>query len=204
MKSILFSLGCALALYGTFAYRLALADEKSPLEPLSAEVAEMMKKAEMAGTPGEEHQLLEPLIGEWTAEIRSWITPSGPPVMNQGTAKAEWTMKGRFVREEFSGEIMGRPFQGMSLTGYDKQKKQYVGIWVDDMSTAIIKSEGTAAEDGKLLTLLSKMDCAVTGEKDMPIRQVIRIVSDDEHVLEMYATNQGKEAKTMEITYTRK
>ena len=55
------------------------------------------------------------------------------------------------------------------------------------------------------LTFLSKMDCPMTGEKDMSFKQVIRIINADTHVFEMHETREGKsERKTMEITYTRK
>lgn len=42
--------------------------------------------------------------------------------MSQATAKASWTLKGQFVEGEFFGEMMGRPFTGRSLLGYDNTK----------------------------------------------------------------------------------
>ena len=33
-------------------------------------------------------------------------------------------MNGRFVQEEFQGEMMGKAFRGMSLIGYDNQKQK--------------------------------------------------------------------------------
>ena len=177
-------------------------DSGGQMDP--AKMAEMMKKAEEAGAPGDAHKKLEPLIGEWTAEVQCWMDPGSPPMVSKGAAKAEWVMKGRFVKEEFDGEMMGKPFQGMSLTGYDNQKKHYSTLWVDDTSTALFMSAGTADKGGRVITFESKMDCPVTGEKDMPVKQVLHIVSPDKHVFEMHHTRQGKEAKVMEITYTRK
>jgi hypothetical protein len=170
----------------------------------AANTAEMMKKVEAAGAPGAPHKALEPLIGEWTAEVKSWMAPEGPPTASKGTARAEWAMNGRFVREEFKGEMMGKPFTGMSLTGYDNLKQKYNNLWVDDMSTAIFTSTGTADDGAKVITFESKMDCPVTGEKDMPVKQVLRILGPDKHVFEMYDLRKGQQSKTMEITYTRK
>ena len=48
------------------------------------------------------------------------------------------------------------------------------------------------------------MDCPMTGEKDMPVKQVLRIISPDKHVFEMHDPRKGEKSKTMEITYTRK
>jgi len=179
--------------------KTALSDKTDP-----AKMAEMMKKVEAAGTPGAAHKALEPLVGEWTAEVKSWMSPDAPPTVSKGSAKAQWTLNGRFVREEFKGEMMGKPFQGISLTGYDNQKQKYNSVWVDDMSTAIFASTGTAEGNGKVITFESKMDCPMTGEKDMPVKQVLRILSKDKHVFEMHDPRKGENSKTMEITYTRK
>ncbi len=92
----------------------------------------------------------------------------------------------------------------MSLTGYDNQKEKYNTVWVDDMSTAILTSEGTAENGAKVLTFMGKMDCPATGEKDMPIKQVLRIISPNKRVFEMHDVSKGGDNKTMEITYTRK
>ena len=44
----------------------------------------------------------------------------------------------------------------------------------------------------------------MTGEKDMPVKQVLRIISPDKHVFEMHDPTISDNSKTMEITYTRK
>jgi hypothetical protein len=205
MKSPLVPLCSAIVLTGLFTAGAVLGKEKEAPEKVDPKVAEMMKKAEVLGAPGAAHKLLEPLVGEWTADVQFFMTPGGPPTASKGTAKSEWVLDGRFIKEEFKGEMMGKPFTGMMLTGYDNHKKQYTSFWVDDMSTAMLKSEGTMDNDGKVITFRTKMDCPVTGEKDMPIRQVIRIVNPDKHVFEMHETREGKpEHQTMEITYTRK
>lgn len=163
-----------------------------------------MKKAEAAGTPGASHKALEPLVGNWTAEVKCWMAPDAPPMVSKATSKASWAMNGRFVKEEFDGEMMGKPFKGMSLTGYDNMKQKYKTVWIDDMSTGIVSTEGTADTDSKVLTFTGNMDCPATGEKNMAIKQVLRIINSNKHIFEMYDSSKGTESKTMEITYTRK
>jgi hypothetical protein len=170
-------------------------EEAASKKPDAANVAEMMKKIEAAGSPGATHKALEPLVGEWTAEVKAWMAPDAPPTVTKGTAKAEWVMNGRFVREDFKGEMMGKPFTGMSLTGYDNLKQKYNSLWVDDMSTAIFTSLGTADDGVKAITFESKMDCPVTDQKDMPVKQVLRILGRDKHVFEMYDLRDGKESE---------
>ena len=194
----------AVVIAGTLVASLALAEDKSASQKMDPKMEEMMKKAEAAGTPGAAHKALEPLIGNWNAEVKSWMAPDASPTVTKGTAKSSWAMKGRFVQEDFNGEFMGKPFRGMSLTGYDNMKQKYNTLWVDDMNTSIFTSEGSAEDGAKTITFTGKMDCPMTGEKDVPMKQVVRIVSPDKHVLEMYDLSKGDNTKTMEITYTRK
>ena len=192
----------ALAVVGALFAGVVIAKDKAA--KLDPKTEEMMKKAEIAGTPGAGHKALEPLVGSWTAEVKCWMDPSAPPTVNKATAKSTWVMDGRFVQEEFKGEFMGKPFRGMSLMGYDNTKQKFNSIWVDDMHTSILYSEGDADGAYKVFTLEGKMDCPITGQKDMTMRQVIRIINRDTHVFEMHDPSKGANSKTMEITYTRK
>jgi hypothetical protein len=158
---------------------------------------------EVAGTPGSAHKALEPLVGSWNVEVKQWMSPDAPPTTTKGTSKATWAMGGRFVQEEFKGEFMGKPFRGLSFTGYDNTKQRYNNVWMDDMHTAIFTSEGEGENGGKVVTLEGSYDCPLTGEKNKAMKQVIRVISRDKHVLEMYDPGKGN-ARTMEITYTRK
>jgi len=190
----------ALAIAGALVAGSAIAGDPK----MDPQMAEMMKKAEAAGTPGAAHKALEPLIGEWTAQVTCYSAPDAPAGVTQGTAKASWIMNGRFVQEEFTGEFMGKPFRGISLTGYDNMKQKYTTVWVDDMSTAMMKSEGEAKDGGRTITFEGRYDCAMTGRKDLPMKQVIRMISRDKHIFEMHDLSKGEHSKMMEITYTRK
>lgn len=185
---------------GTLVAGLALASDKK----VDPKMEEMMKKVEAAGKPGAAHKALEPLVGDWNAEVKMWMDPAAAPTTSKGTAKAVWDLNGRFVREEFKGEFMGKPFRGLSFTGYDNVKQKYNNVWIDDMSTTIFTSEGEADKAGKAISFEGSYSCAMTGEKEKPSKQVIRIISPDKHIFEMYDPSKGANAKTMEITYTRK
>ena len=195
---------CSAFVVASLAAGLALADEKSDSKKGDPKMEEMMKKVEAAGKPGAEHKALEPMVGDWNAEVKLWMAPDAPPNVTKGSAKSKWILGGRFVQQEFKGEFMGKPFQGIGLTGYDNMKKKYNSFWVDDVSTAMFTSEGGGESGGKAITLEGKYDCAMTGEKDKASKQIVRIVSRDKHVFEMYDPSQGPNVKTMEITYTRK
>jgi hypothetical protein len=174
--------------------------EKAP----SAEELEMMKKWEAAATPGAEHKALEPLVGTWEVASKWWMDPTSPPMETKGRCKTSWILGGRFVQDEFEGEFMGKPMKGIGLTGYDNVKKKYNGVWIDNMGTAMLHSEGDASADGKTFTFTGKVDDVMTGEKDKTMKFTVRIESDKKHVFEMFDTSTGKDVKCAEMVYTRK
>jgi hypothetical protein len=179
---------------------LERAGAKSGAGTPDADKAEMMKKMEAAGTPGPAHKALEHFVGNWQAEVKCWMEPGAAPNVSHATAKGSWILNGHFLEEEFHGEMMGRPFTGRSLIGYDNTKQTFNSVWVSDMQTSMFTSEGKGENGNKVITLEGRMNCAATGRKDMPMKTVFRVLSPDKHVFEMF--NDG--VKSMEITYTRK
>jgi hypothetical protein len=160
---------------------------------------EMMKRVQQAGAPGAGHKALDALGGNWKAEVKCFMNPDGPANVSHGTSKTSWILGGRFLEEEFHGEMMGKPFTGRGLLGFDNSKQKFKSVWVDDVNTAIITTEGKGENGNKVIMLEGKVDCAGTGQKDITMKQVFRILSPDKHVLEMSHDGTTK----MEITYTR-
>ncbi len=178
-------------------------DDKSGSRPSDAEKQEMMKKMEAAGTPGPGHKALEALVGNWKAEVKCWHEPSGSPQVSQGTAKSNWILNGRFLQEDFHGEMMGKPFHGLYLVGYDNTKQTFNTVWVSDMQTSMFVSEGKGENGNKVITQEGRTSCAATGQTNVLMKTVLRIISNDKHTFEMFDGSKGENTKTMEITYTR-
>jgi hypothetical protein len=166
---------------------------------------EMMKKWEAYKTPGAAHKLLDVFVGEWDVENTMWMGgPDSPATKSKGTARTKWILDGHYQQQEFTGEMMQQPFQGIGLTGYDNFRKKYFNTWIDSMGTGLFTSEGTADDSGKVFTFTGKMDDPMTGEKDKPTKLIIHIVSPDKHTFEMHDLALGEKSKVMEMTYTRK
>jgi hypothetical protein len=109
---------------------------------------------------------------------------------------------GRYLVEHFRCSFMDDPFEGMAIIGYDNQKKKHVSIWIDSHSTGIMMSEGTYDEATKTTTMMGDYVDPLRGP--MKMKNVLREISKDKNVMEMYDIGpDGKEQKTMEITYTR-
>ncbi|MGZ8394793.1 MAG: DUF1579 domain-containing protein [Nitrospira sp.] len=178
----------------------ALAKDKQPTD---AEMQAMMETYKKLATPGEPHKQLAGLAGSWTTNTKSWMDPNKPPIESAGTAEMKVLLDGRFLQQEFTGEMMGQPFSGVGIDGYDNLRKKYVTTWIDTMGTGIFSMEGTASADGKTITL--KGQHAEAGGGHMTHRAVWKISDNNTQTFVMYGTHKGgKEMKMMEITYTRK
>jgi hypothetical protein len=195
--------GAVLALALLFS-AAASAQEKKPAMPSEEERAKMMELWMKLATPGPNHKLLEPIVGSFNVKTVMWEYPGAPAQESTGTSEHAWVLGGRYVQQTFHGSFMGQPFEGIGYTGYDNYRKQYIGVWMDTMGTAMLISNGSADASGRRMTFTGDWDDAMTGKKST-MREEFRIVDNDTHVMEMYVPGpDGKESKNLEITYTRK
>ena len=176
---------------------MAVADEQKP-----PDMKAMMEKMEKAGTPGEPHKRLASMEGDWNTKTKSWAEPNKPPMETAGTCEQKMIMDGRFLKQKCKGEMMGKQFEGMGITGYDNETKKFTSTWMDNMSTTLHVMEGTAT-DANTVTQQGEFVCPMRGP--MKLRSVMKIVDNNTNIFEMYGTDKsGQEMKMMEITYTRK
>jgi hypothetical protein len=168
-------------------------DEKAAMEA-------MMK----AGTPGEAHKKLEPIVGTFDTKVKMWMDPSKPAEESSGKTESKWVLGNRFVQQTYEGTFMGQPFSGMGYMGYDNITKKYTGTWMDSMGTAMMNSTGKVDASGKVMTYTAMMNDPVTG-KLCKITEKVTVADNDHHMMEMWGPDpSGKNYKMMEITYVRK
>jgi len=164
---------------------------------------ESMEIYKRLAVPGAPHKLLTRMAGSWDTRTSSWFEPGKPPVESKGTCEQTMILGGRFLHQEFTGDMMGAVFTGIGVTGYDNFKKRYVSTWSDSMSTGIYYFEGISGNDDHTIEMECRTDDPVRGS--IKWRSVTKIVDDNTHLFEMYVTDKSdKEQKMMEITYTRK
>lgn len=169
---------------------------------VNAQSQDDMKAMMAYSTPGEIHQMMAKSVGTWSGAITMWMKPGAPPMNMTGESKSEMIMGGRYLQATNSGNMMGMPFQGISVTGYDNAKKVFVNSWIDNMGTGMMFLEGTWDNATMSINFSGKMVDPTSG-KDMPIREVIKFVDDNTQLLDMYVGSGGSEYKSMEIKYTR-
>ena len=180
---------------------VAMAKDKKPEKQMDPQA--MMEMYQKLATPGEPHKLFASLAGSWTTKTKEWMEPGKPPTESTGTAEMKMLLDGRFLQQEFTSQMMGQPFSGIGIDGYDNLRKRYVTTWIDTMGTGIFQMEGTASADGKTITLKGRHD--EPGGGQMTHRAVWKIVDGNTQTFDMYGTHKhGKEMKMLEIAYTRK
>jgi hypothetical protein len=178
-----------------------LAKEKKDQKPMDHQA--MMELWKKMAQPGEPHQLFASLAGSWTTTTKEWMEPGKPPTESTGTAEMKMLLDGRFLYQEFTGDMMGQPFSGIGIDAYDNMTKKYVTAWMDTMGTGIFMMEGTASADAKTITL--KGSHPEPGGGKMSHRAVWKIIDNNNQTFDMYGAHHGqKETKMMEITYSRK
>jgi len=171
----------------------------------TAEQQAMMDKMTKAATPGPQHEMLKKLAGEWNTTAKFQMDPSQPPQESQGVSTMTILMDGRYCQESAAGQMMGQPFSGMGITGYDNVTGKYVSTWIDNMGTGIMSSTGTADASGKVINWTGTMSDPMTG-KPAKERMITKFVDDNHYTFEMYGIPPGgkKEMKMMTIEYSRK
>jgi len=183
----------------------------APIEAQDAGKAPEMtpaQKAEMdaytkAGTPGAPHKKLASTAGTYSVKVKNWHEPGAPATEESGTATRTMALDGRVLVEDFKGTMMGSPYAGHGMTGYDNVSGKYWSTWSDNMSTGIMLSQGTCD---------AQMVCTFKGSWNDPIkkgpvnsRMTTRWTSPTTEVFEMYGPDKkGAEMKMMEITYTKR
>ncbi len=181
----------------------AFAQGKQEHPPMTPEQKAEMEAYMKAGTPGAPHQWLASTAGSYDLKIKSWHEPGGPAMEDTGSATRKMMLDGRVLVEDLSSSMMGTPFTGQGMRGYDNVSGRYWATWTDSMSTGLMVSEGSCD---------AQKVCTFTGSWNDPIkkspvkaRMTTRWTSPTIEVFEMYGPGKdGKEMKMMEITYIKK
>ncbi len=176
----------------------ALADEAK--KPSAAEQA-AMEKMMKAGTPGPEHQQMAKMVGKWKVTTKTWSAPGKPGDASERAAEYRTLYGGRYLEETMTGKMDGMDIEGRGIEGYDNVTKEYFGTWIDNMSTSFMFTRGKCKADK--CTFRGKMTDPVAG-KEVPVNTTMTRKDDNTYVWEMTQPGpDGKQFKSMEMTYTR-
>jgi hypothetical protein len=152
--------------------------------------------------PGPEHQKLAAHAGTWDCAVEM-LGEDGKMQTSKGVNEARVACGGLWLVEDFQAEMMGAPFTGHGVSGFDPAKGKYTTTWVDSMVTAPITFEGTFDAAGKVLTMTGMVP-GMDG-KPQQHRHVITWKDANQYTFEMFVAGpDGKEMCVLKITYTRR
>lgn len=167
--------------------------------------ATIAKNWEVYMTPTDVHKMMASWDGKWNGTVSMWHSAGATPEISQESTTNSMLMGGRYQQGVHVGTMMGQPFEGRSLLAYDNAKRTFTSTWIDNMGTGVMVVEGPWDESTKSMTLKgTSVDPSAGTGKEVPVREVYKIIDDKTHLMEMYGNGpDGKEFKMMEIKYSR-
>jgi hypothetical protein len=152
--------------------------------------------------PGPEHEHLKKDVGRWDAMVEMFEGPGSEPQKSKGVETNTLMAGGLWLVTEFKGDMGGMAFEGHGITGYDPNKKKYVGTWADSMSTGLSTVESTY--DAGKKTLTGWIEGPDPSGKTIKMRTVTEWKDDNTRVVTFHMQGpDGKEVMGMRITYKR-
>lgn len=171
---------------------------------MSAEEKAMMEAWMKAMTPGPQHQHLAAHTGTWSGTVKLWQAPGAPPEISQASSQRTLGLGGRVLIDHWTGSMMGMPFEGMGMTGYDNAAKRWWSTWSDNFGTGVMISYGNCAEDPTQGCTYSATFFDPTTGQEGKSRSVVSWPTPDQEKMEMFMVGpDGKEFKSMEILVRR-
>ncbi len=164
---------------------------------LAFAMAQVAALGQAPPAPGPEHEALKKLEGTWNAKVKMGTNES------PATATYKMICGGMWLMSDFQGQFADQKFSGQGLDSYDPEKKKYVSVWVDSMSTRPMLLEGTHDKEKKTTTMTGE----APGPDGKPAKhKMVTHMPDDDHMaFTMYIIgDDGQENKIMTIEYTRK
>jgi hypothetical protein len=142
--------------------------------------------------PTKEHEMLKELEGEWEFVLEGGVT---------GTATYKMQHGGLWLESKLEMPMPTGKFTGQGLDSYDPNKKKFVSIWVDNMSSTPIISEGVYDAAKKTLTMAGKGPNE-SGQL-VDYKMVTHYKDKDTHTFKMWMGS-ATGAPMMDATYKRK
>ena len=165
---------------------------------------EMMARFKDYSTPNENHRVLDAVVGDWTYTSKHWMASDASVQESTGTAQAKWILDGHFVQQDVQGDMMGQPFTGVSLIGFDNIGKEYQSVWYNNMGTGMMVVSGKYDAAAKTITQGGNFYCPLT-DGQRSTRWVTKFIDANTYAFEMWMVDEaGKDFKSMEIVYSKK
>lgn len=110
-----------------------------------------------------EHDLLKKFVGAWACDAECVMGPNGETQKSTGTVNSRM-LGDLWVINELQFDSPGSTMKGLQTIGYDAEKGQYVGTWVDSVMNHQWNYTGSVNDSGDTL-ILEATGPLMTGEQ---------------------------------------
>ncbi len=153
----------------------------------------------VAGMPGEQHEILNDLVGAWSGTVKVWSEHLKEPQITKARCLNRWILADRYLETEYEGELApGVILRARSLTGYDNESRRHFSVWIDSVSTSLWLEYGEYDPASKTLTYRASQNDARLNRGS-----TVCIVNRDKHVLTTWVGQGKNRRKVMEVVYER-
>ena len=149
--------------------------------------------------PTEEHAQLLAGVGAWEGTMTMFM-PGMPSEPTPAKESVE-AIGGFWTLSQFKTEVMGMPYHGTGVAGYDPERGKYVGTWCDNMSSLLCVMEGQVDPATGHLTMRWEAPDMATGQ--VVPHWFVLDHKGDTYTSTFYA-GEGEGAKTMVLDMKRK
>lgn len=173
---------------------------RAPVAGVAPSLAEQVREASRASTPGARHRQLEPLAGDWRIELADVAEDQTERSVAHGEGRLEWVHERRylawFAHLEGTGTTSG-------FLGYDLRQEQYQLLMISSLSTGmgVASGYGDLAGQGVRFTLESLEPAS--GQRAR-MSSVLRIVDANHFVLDAYGVDGAGRERVVRRTHYRR
>ncbi|MEP6928522.1 MAG: DUF1579 domain-containing protein [Flavobacterium sp.] len=176
---------------------------EEPVTEPPLDSAAQMKAWVAYATPGSPHKMMADEIGTWNCDMTFWEKANAKPEKANSTAIVKMILGGRYQETNYSGKMMGQPFEGKNTLAYNNASKEFTTTFIDNMGTGMMIATGKYDEKTKSMELKGDMVNPLNGKKT-PYREIYTIVDANTRKMEMFDVKNGEEYKSMEIVMKKK
>lgn len=155
-------------------------------------------------TPPRDHEWLKGLVGEWTTTWKMYMGPDQPPIEAAGTDSVR-AVGDYWVVAEAKSEMLGAPYNGIMSLGYDAERKQFHGTWIDSFCGRLWVYKGTLNDAGDTLTLETEGPSPQDPSKIVKYKETMRVNGPDSRAFtSTYQAEDGKWVRLVAVEFQRK
>ncbi len=204
MKGYVLCVGIGLMVGGILASSAVVSGDQEGQPEMSAEHAAVMAEWTKIATPGEGHKHLEYFVGKWKTKSSMYMGgPGTPPMVSDGTSDVKWVLDGRFVMDTHHGSMMGQPYHGIGMTGYDNYRNMYESTWTSNMGTNMLTMKGARHPETGVFTFYGEMDEPALKVIGRTVKYVTKIVDKDHYTFDIIDAHVSEDYKVISIAYER-